>query len=711
MIAPELPKDEVRRLEALLDLAVLDTDAEERFDRLTRLASRVLDVPIALVSLIDADRQWFKSRVGLDATETPREISFCGHAVLADELFVVPDASADERFLDNPLVVDDPSIRFYAGRPLRAAAGERVGTLCVIDRQPRELSPADRQVLDDLAALVERELNQKTIADAWEATRSTRARYQAIFENLHESISLIRPGEGWILGNDASDRMLGYPEGTTRLDNRRSFVHPEDVEAASQAFRDVVSGKRRGDDPWLVRVEAADGTWHWFESVANDLRDNPDVGAVLVSTRDVTDRVTRAQQHELIVEHSPLGIWNLDPEANVAFVNERFAGMLGYETDEMIGQPAERFYMPDERPAFRARWAQVAPDRTFHTREMPYEHRDGHPVIVEVTSCALFTPQGQHLGAMAMFRDRTHELALEAKAAMSERRYELLFEHSSDVITVMGADYSWKYSSPAGTRILGYEPDARPEGGIFSLVHPDDVDIAVRALEEVRQGLRGPGDPVIFRVITSAGETRHFESTGVNLIAEPLIDGVMIVSRDVTERVELTQQLAHAAGHDALTDLSNRAAFSERLEAALARHRRDGRAAAVCFLDLDKFKAVNDTLGHRVGDEVLCSVADRLRAVVRTEDLAARLGGDEFVVLLTPADVVDDVRLVADRIVAVLAPPHRTSEGPVTCGASVGVAFARAGEGSTELLARADGALYQAKHAGRGRVAFADDSG
>lgn len=704
-----MPVDESRRLAALLDLAVLDTDAEERFDRLTRLAARILEVPIALVSLIDSDRQWFKSRVGLDKRETPRDLSFCGHAVLHDDLFVVPDATQDPRFHDNPYVLDDPSIRFYAGRPLHAAFGERVGTLCVIDRQPRELSAEDRQTLDDLAALVERELNQRTLADAWEASRATHARYQAIFENLHESVSLIRPGEGWILGNDASDRMLGYPPGTTRLDNRQTFVHPDDIDAASQAFRDVVAGTRRGDDPWLVRVKAADGSWHWFESTANDLQSNPDVRAVLVSTRDVTERVTRAQQHELIVEHSPLGIWTLDAEATVAYVNDRLAALLGYEPADMVGRPAERFYAPEQRAAFRERWGRAAPGRLFHTREMPYLHRDGHEVMLEVTAAGLFTPNGQLQGTTAMFRDRTHEIALEAKAAVSERRYELLFEHSSDVITVMGADHSWKYSSPAGTRLLGYPPDERPAGGIFELVHPDDVGVALQALEEVHRGVRGPQEPVTFRVLTVDGKVRHFESTGVNLIGEPLIDGVMIVSRDVTERVELTDQLAHAAGHDALTDLVNRGAFSDRLEAALARERRDGLGLAVCFLDLDRFKAVNDTLGHQVGDEVLCSVADRLRSVVRTEDVAARLGGDEFVVLVAPADP-EDVRRIATRLVDELAGAHETSAGPVTCSASVGVAFVQPGEGSIELLARADAALYQAKHGGRSRVAFAGET-
>jgi diguanylate cyclase (GGDEF)-like protein len=138
---------------------MLDTLPEERFDRITRLAARIFDVPMALVSLVDADRQWFKSRHGLDATETPREISFCGHAILQEDTFVVCDALKDQRFADNPLVVGDPSIRFYAGQPLHGVAGTKVGTLCLIDDKPRDFSEAEQALLAELAAMVDHELS------------------------------------------------------------------------------------------------------------------------------------------------------------------------------------------------------------------------------------------------------------------------------------------------------------------------------------------------------------------------------------------------------------------------------------------------------------------------------------------------------------------------------------------------------------------------
>ncbi|MCP3137278.1 GAF domain-containing sensor histidine kinase [Pyxidicoccus xibeiensis] len=163
MLPPSLPPDERQRLQALRDLCVLDTPSEERFERIVRTAARLFGVPMALVSLLDEARQWFKARVGLEATETPRDVSFCGHAILSRDTFVVPDAVRDARFHDNPLVLGAPHIRFYAGHPVRAPDGSRVGTLCLLDRVPRDFTDADRAALADLAAWVELEFDAVTV--------------------------------------------------------------------------------------------------------------------------------------------------------------------------------------------------------------------------------------------------------------------------------------------------------------------------------------------------------------------------------------------------------------------------------------------------------------------------------------------------------------------------------------------------------------------
>jgi DNA-binding response OmpR family regulator len=158
MKAP-LPEDEERRLACLRDIRILDTEREERFDRITRLAAAVFDVPIALISLVDRDRQWFKSCHGITATETSREASFCAHVVYNRETMLVSDALQDARFGDNPYVINEPRIRFYAGCPLILADGNCVGTLCVIDTRPRSLEGPDVGLLQDLRDLVVQELH------------------------------------------------------------------------------------------------------------------------------------------------------------------------------------------------------------------------------------------------------------------------------------------------------------------------------------------------------------------------------------------------------------------------------------------------------------------------------------------------------------------------------------------------------------------------
>jgi phosphoribosyl 1,2-cyclic phosphodiesterase/DNA-binding response OmpR family regulator len=159
-----LPPDEERRLQALWACGVLDTEAEERFDRFTRIAAALFDVPIALVSLVDRDRQWFKSRRGLDARETPRDSAFCAHAILGDDVLQVPDALQDDRFADNPLVTGEPRVRFYAGAPLTLKNGTHAGTLCVMDHRARNLDEGQLQLLRDLAKLVEREFHTSSAA-------------------------------------------------------------------------------------------------------------------------------------------------------------------------------------------------------------------------------------------------------------------------------------------------------------------------------------------------------------------------------------------------------------------------------------------------------------------------------------------------------------------------------------------------------------------
>ncbi|MDY0884605.1 GGDEF domain-containing protein [Dongia soli] len=155
---PDSSRIEHQRLHALQSFEILDTPAEPQFDRIVKIAANLLDMPISLISLIDAKRQWIKAREGLDVAETPRSLAFCSHAIQDNDVMVVEDAATDRRFADNPLVTGAPYIRFYAGAPLRSREGHRLGTLCVIDRKPRSISDEHRAMLEDLAAIVVDEL-------------------------------------------------------------------------------------------------------------------------------------------------------------------------------------------------------------------------------------------------------------------------------------------------------------------------------------------------------------------------------------------------------------------------------------------------------------------------------------------------------------------------------------------------------------------------
>jgi diguanylate cyclase (GGDEF)-like protein/PAS domain S-box-containing protein len=282
----------------------------------------------------------------------------------------------------------------------------------------------------------------------------------------------------------------------------------------------------------------------------------------------------------------------------------------------------------------------------------------------------------------------------------SSRRYRSLVENTSDILTLMDADGTVHYESAALERVMGYRPEDQLGTNAFDWIHPDDM---ARALSIFADVLSTPGlhPPLEFRAPHKDGSWRYLEHTVNNLLDDPDVRGIVITSRDITERKELDEQLRHQAFHDALTGLPNRALFMDRLGHALARAERSTESVAVLFVDLDNFKLVNDSLGHEAGNQLLAGVAERIKACFRPEDTVARLGGDEFAALLEDVVGKGDATRAALRIAEVLRPPFVLGEREVFARPSIGIAIHSPGEVTAEdLVQSADRAMYRAKNSG-----------
>jgi diguanylate cyclase (GGDEF)-like protein/PAS domain S-box-containing protein len=313
---------------------------------------------------------------------------------------------------------------------------------------------------------------------------------------------------------------------------------------------------------------------------------------------------------------------------------------------------------------------------------------------------------GQPTHAVCSFHDVTAERNAQAALQMSEERFRLLAESAADVVYrfTVGPEPKFDYVNPAVEPALGYKPDdfyADP-GLIVRLTHDDDVDI-VRELGTVGvDGVRS----VQLRMMRRDGTMIWTEHRVVPLRdADGTVTAITGIARDVTALKIKEAFLSHRALHDPLTGLPNRVLLLDRLEAALARMRRHHSHLAVLYLDLDRFKTVNDNLGHEVGDRLLNVVARRLQDTLRPSDSVARLGGDEFAALLPDLNDPSEAMQVAERLLAVIAAPVDLGEGKLVTTVSIGVAVAVDGDASAgELLRRADFAMYTAKDRGRACV-------
>jgi PAS domain S-box-containing protein len=344
MQEPALPPDEEARLEKVRALAILDTPAEQRFDRITRIAADLFRVPIATITLIDANRQWFKSCIGLGVRETPRAFSFCAHAVLADDTLVIPDARADPRFADNPLVVGEPGIRFYAGHPLSSPDGYKLGTLCLIDRVPRTLDAADLARLRDVAKIAENELNALELSHALGRLSESEQRLHAVMDGVAEGIvtfgadGRVRSANPAALATFAAepDELLGH--GVDRLVQGMALDEIQARVGAVQPGAEL-DGRARV----LVTGRRRDGTHFPLELAISQAMVNDEplfIGIGMDVTRQrESERAVRQSERRFraIFDSAAIGIGLLHVEGPFVDANAALAQMLRRPVSSLRG--------------------------------------------------------------------------------------------------------------------------------------------------------------------------------------------------------------------------------------------------------------------------------------------------------------------------------------------------------------------------------------
>ena len=545
-----------------------------------------------------------------------------------------------------------------------------------------------------------------------DALIESEARYRTVLDAAFDAIVTITPDGIVRWFNRGAERIFGYradevigqpvtllmPERYRDLCVAGLHRYLRTGEARVVGGTTELVGLRKDGSEFPIEMFLGETHEHGERLFTGMIRDVTERKRIEDALREARDRFRG------IFENAPIGVAMVTLEGRYLQVNHSLCSILGYSEEELQALTWQEITHPDDLAASKAFARRiVAGEFPRYHLEKRFLHADGHTVWASLSVSLVRDAEGEPLYFVSQIQDVTERKEVERIIVESEERFRSLVQYSSDIITILDADGTIRYASPAVEKVMGYRSEEQIGTNAFGTVHPDDRD---RALDNFAEVLKSPGlhPPLEFRVPHKDGSWRYLEHIVNNLLDDPAVRGVVINSRDITERKAMQKQLHHQAFHDPLTGLPNRALFMDRLEHALARANRRGSKIAVLFMDLDNFKVINDSLGHKAGDQLLIAVAERLRAPLRPEDTVARLGGDEFTILVEDISSVGDVARIAERLAEKLRPPFALGEQEVFATISTGIALnSPAREQPADLLRHADLAMYRAKHRGKAR--------
>lgn len=406
----------------------------------------------------------------------------------------------------------------------------------------------------------------------------------------------------------------------------------------------------------------------------------------------------------LAIEQSKSAYYRLAPDGTILYVNDFACQGLGYAKDEeLVGKHVWEIN-PDFSPVvWASMWEELKANRVA-SFETHHQRRDGSLFPVRVT-CNYISSQSQEY-SFNFAQDISEPKRAQEALRDQENFFRLIAENISDFIAVLDLEGRRLYNSPSYRQFFGGQDDLIGTNS-FVEVHSDDRDGVIQVFRDTVQ--TGVGHQIEYRFVRPDGQIHHMESRGdVIRDGDGKVVSVIVVSQDITERKRMEARMQRLAHYDVLTDLPNRALMSDRLQQAMGQVRRDGGLLAVMFLDLDRFKPVNDALGHEVGDLLLVQVAQRLQGCVKREtDTVSRIGGDEFVILLASIKEANEAAVVAGKVLQALNEPFMVGQHQISISSSVGIAvYPLHGDDMKQLIKHADRAMYHAKDAGHNCFRF-----